>query len=186
MPVTSGQLIGRGSLLVRTGSIKQKPDVLAHGFGSALTCAFDAPVQLRSPLLELLQIAPGEQCVSAGVHDPQMPVRLAARLWADCPIWPAEGPDCSARQTCRPRSPYASRSRIAWPANGLSWELTAATASSVPASAGLVCLAKNGTTVPAARPPGGPMVLHPGDASHDVGTAWLVVRRASINGHRRM
>ena len=38
----------------------------------------------------------------------------------------------------------------------------------------------------AARPPGGPVVLHPGDASHDVGTAWRVVRRVSMNGHRRV
>jgi len=54
VPVTSGELIGHGCLLVRICSIKQKPDFLAHGFGSALTCAFDAPVQLRNPLLELV------------------------------------------------------------------------------------------------------------------------------------
>jgi hypothetical protein len=54
VPVTTGQLIGHGCLLVCIGSIKQKPDVMAHGFGSALTCAFDAPVQLRNPLLVLV------------------------------------------------------------------------------------------------------------------------------------
>jgi hypothetical protein len=51
-------------------------------------------VQLRNPLLVLVQVAPGEQYVSAGVHHPHMPVCPAARLRADYPSWPAEGPDC--------------------------------------------------------------------------------------------
>lgn len=74
MPVPSGQFIGHGGLLVRVGGIKQEPDCLMGGSGSFLTCAFGAPVQLRNPLLELVQVAPGEQGVSAGLHDPCMPV----------------------------------------------------------------------------------------------------------------
>jgi len=103
VPVATAQLIGHGCLLVRIGSIKQKPDVMAPGFGSALTCAFDAPVQLRNPLLVLVQVAPGEQYVSAGVHHPHMPVRPAARLRAEYPTWPAEGPECCQAITNRTR-----------------------------------------------------------------------------------
>ena len=79
VPVTSGQLIGHGCLLVRIGSIKQEPGGLAHGVGMVLTCAFDAPVQLENALLVLVQVAPGEERVSANVHDPHVPVRPAAR-----------------------------------------------------------------------------------------------------------
>ena len=60
VPVTSGQLIGRGCLLVRIGSIKQEPGGLADGVGIVLPCAFDAPVQFQNVLLVLVQVAPGK------------------------------------------------------------------------------------------------------------------------------
>ena len=82
----------------------------------------------RNPLLVLVQVAPGEQYVSAGVHHPHMPVRPAARLRADYPTSPAEGPDCCQAITNRTRqmgaattSPgdWPNRRQTASPAAGL-------------------------------------------------------------------
>jgi hypothetical protein len=92
MPVASGQLIGRGSLLVCVGGVKIKGDSLVYGLCSARTGEFDAPVQLRNPLLELIQVAPREQRISAAIHIPSNATPPAGRLKSECPIWSAEGP----------------------------------------------------------------------------------------------
>lgn len=46
VPVASGQLIGRSSLLMCVGGVKIKHDSLVYGLSSMRTCEFDAPVQL--------------------------------------------------------------------------------------------------------------------------------------------
>ena len=92
VPVASGQLIGRSCLLMCVGGVKIKRDSLVHGLRSVHTCEFDAPVQLRNLLLELVQVAPREQCVSAGVHIDMYASPPAGRPRSDCPTWSAEGP----------------------------------------------------------------------------------------------
>ena len=66
---------------------------MAHGFGTVLRTR-STRLCGSGPAPRLVQVAPGEQRVSADVHDLQMPVCQAARPWADCPIWRAEGPGC--------------------------------------------------------------------------------------------
>ena len=102
VPVTSGPLVGHGGLLVRIGSIKQELDRLVRGFRSSLTCAFGAPVQLRNPLLELVQVAPGEQSVSTGLHDLDMPAdRRPGQGLIALPGWPKVPTAADDHDQCR-------------------------------------------------------------------------------------
>ena len=96
VPVDPGQLIGLGCLLMCVGGIKQKRDSLVHSLHSAPTCQLGTPVQLRNPLIELVQVALREQCISAGVHIHIYASPPQDRLRPDCPTCPAKGPDCGS------------------------------------------------------------------------------------------
>ena len=78
------------------GGIKQKRDSLVHSLHSAPTCQLGTPVQLRNLLLELVQVALREQCISAGVHIHIYASPPQDRLRPDCPTCPAKGPDCGS------------------------------------------------------------------------------------------